>query len=565
MINFGALAGTGFLEALLVATLAAYSQYVVLRAGVFSMGTAGFMAIGAYAVAILTVKYRVPPAIAVIAGVLLASAIGLALGALLGRLRGAYQGIATISFVLVVERSIAVMEGFTGGPFGITGIPSFARYGVLLTVTVATIVGVILLELTATGRKQAAVRMDELAVASFGTNVAAANLAAMVASAAIGGLAGAMMAGNQFAIDPSGFSFNLVITTLAAVIIGGYRSFLGPLLGSVVSVALPLLFSKYEILASTIVAVVTILVLFFAPRGIAALMRIDSEWILRRLRAPLVGGARDISLPPVPSASGTERGLVAKDIARAYGAVRAVERVSLEVPPGRIVGLIGPNGAGKTSVINLLAGVLAVDRGTVTVAGARVETLPAYLVQRHGVARTFQACRLFREHSAWSNVLFAATCGRSRERRRELADREIAQAAMTLTGCAELADRQAGELAYAFQRRIEIARALACQPRFLLLDEPAAGMTAGEAAELGDILRAVAAKGVGVLVVDHNVPWILSLCEVVNVQHLGEIIASGPPSVIREDPQVIAAYIGGQTGETEVTLRHGGSPVTTHA
>ena len=123
-------------------------------------------------------------------------------------------------------------------------------------------------------------------------------------------------------------------------------------------------------------------------------------------------------------------------------------------------------------------------------------------------------------------------------------DTSCAEAAMSLTGCSELGDRKAGELAYAFQRRIEIARALACQPRFLLLDEPAAGMTKTEAAELGDILRAVAKLGIGVLVVDHNVPWILSLCDTVNVQHLGEIIASGTPSEVRNNPDVIVAYIG---------------------
>ncbi|MEO8004534.1 MAG: branched-chain amino acid ABC transporter ATP-binding protein/permease [Betaproteobacteria bacterium] len=547
MINFAALGGAGFLEALLIAVLAALSQYVVLRAGVFSLGTVGFMAIGAYTVAVLTVKYHVAPPLAVLCGILLATIVGVALGALVGKLRGAYQGIATLSFVLVVERIIALWESVTGGPFGITSIPLFARYGLLLATAAGALIIVIALELTPTGRKQSAVRIDELAAASFGTNVAWVNLVAMSVSAAIGGLAGAMMAGNQFAVDPTAFSFGLIIATLAAVIIGGYRSFLGPLFGAFVVVALPLLFSRHQILASTIVAIVTILILGFAPRGLAALTRLDGEFLLRLFKGPLrenrAGSSGPSLLMPVSNDGG--RVLAAFEIARAYGAVRAVDGVSLTIESGQIVGLIGPNGAGKTSVINLLAGVVRLDDGRVTVGGQRIDTLPAYLVQRQGIARTFQACRLFHEHSAWSNVLLAATSGRSRSQRRERPDRACAQAAMAFTGCLDLADRRAGDLPYAFQRRIEIARALACEPRFLLLDEPAAGMTQSEATDLGDVLRRTAAQGVGVLVVDHNVPWILSLCDIVNVQHMGKIIACGPPAAIRGDPQVISAYIGG--------------------
>jgi len=123
---------------------------------------------------------------------------------------------------------------------------------------------------------------------------------------------------------------------------------------------------------------------------------------------------------------------------------------------------------------------------------------------------------------------------------------------MKFAGCLELADRRAGDLAYAYQRRVEIARALACEPKFLLLDEPAAGMTQSESAELGKMLVETARLGIGVLVVDHNVPWILSICDTVNVQHLGQIIASGPPAAIREDPAVLAAYIGEKGAKRKV-------------
>lgn len=544
MINLETLGGSGFLHAFAIATFAATSQYVVLRAGVFSMATAGFMAIGAYSVAILTVRFGLSPLLGMATAIVLATLCGLALGLLVHRLRGVYQGIATLSFVLVVQQLLALGGKLTGGPFGISGIPLFAESGVLLLGLAGTLVVVIVVEISRIGREQAAIRIDEVAAASLGSNVARSNLIAIAYSAALGGFAGGMMAGNQFSIDPSVFSFHQIITTLAAVIIGGYRFFLGPMFGSAVVVALPLLFSQYAVLASTAVAVVTIATLALAPNGVASLTRLDGELLLKWLRRRLAHAPVQ-DLPAVARApDAAPQSLVADNIARSFGSVKAVDGVSLTVRPGEIVGLIGPNGAGKTSVINLLAGIAALDAGTITLGAARLDRLPAYQVQRLGLARTFQACRLLHEHSVISNLLFSATAGRPAWRRREVSDAACAAAALRFVGCEELADQRADSLPYAFQRRVEIARALAGEPRFLLLDEPAAGMTLSEAEELGATLRAVARLNIGVLVVDHNVPWILALCDVVVVQHLGKIIASGTPKEVRENPAVIAAYIG---------------------
>ncbi len=544
MINLETLGGIGFLYAFVIAALSAYSQYVVLRAGVFSMATAGFMAIGAYSVAIMSVRFGQSPLIGMATAIILATLCGLGIGMLVYRLRGVYQGIATLSFVLVLQQILSLGGKLTGGPFGISGIPLFAETSVLLLGLAGVLVVVVLVELSPIGREQAAIRIDEIAAASLGANVARSNLIAIAYSAALGGFAGGMMAGNQFAVDPSVFSFHLIITTLAAVIIGGYRFFLGPVFGSAIVVALPLLFSQYAILATTAVSLATIATLALAPNGVASLIRIDGELVLKLIRRRLLHSQAKNRLVLARHSGGTEANLVADKIARAYGSVKAVDGVSMSVRPGQIVGLIGPNGAGKTSVINLLAGLAALDSGKITLGDIRLEELPAYRVQRLGLARTFQACRLFHEHSVISNLLFSATAGRSKQRRREFPDAACAEAAIEFVHCAELADRRADSLPYAFQRRVEIARALAGEPKFLLLDEPAAGMTQSEAAELGDTLRTVAHQGIGVLVVDHNVPWILSLCDVVYVLHLGKIIAFGTPKEVRENPMVIAAYIG---------------------
>lgn len=544
MINFETLAGIGFLHAFAISAFAAYSQYVVLRAGVFSMATAGFMAIGAYSAAIMTVRFGQSPLTAMATAIALATLCGLGIGLLVYRLRGVYQGIATLSFVLVLQQILSLGGKLTGGPFGISGIPLFAESPVLLLGLAGILVVVILVELSPVGREQAAIRIDEVAAASLGANVARSNLIAIAYSAALGGFAGGMMAGNQFSIDPSVFSFHQIITTLAAVIIGGYRSFLGPILGSAIVVALPLMFSQYAVLASTAVSLATIATLALAPNGVASLTRIDGEFVLRLIRRRFPHSSAKANLDIARQVGESEPSLVADNIARAYGSVKAVDGVSIAVKPGQIVGLIGPNGAGKTSVINLLGGVAALDSGKITLGDTSLEELPAYRVQRLGLARTFQACRLFHEHSVISNLLFSATAGRTKQRRREFPDAACAEAAINFVRCGDLADRRADSLPYAFQRRVEIARALAGEPKYLMLDEPAAGMTQTEAADLGGTLREIARLNIGVLVVDHNVPWVLSLCDIVYVQHLGRIIACGTPMEVREDPVVIAAYIG---------------------
>jgi ABC-type branched-subunit amino acid transport system ATPase component len=214
--------------------------------------------------------------------------------------------------------------------------------------------------------------------------------------------------------------------------------------------------------------------------------------------------------------------------------------------------LIGPNGAGKTSVINLLAGVTALDEGEISLGGERLDKEPAYRVARHGIVRTFQACRLFPELSVFENVKMAAEAARPRSGRKDLSNKATARAALAMVECSDLVSRQAGVLSYADQRRVEIARALATGPAYLLLDEPAAGMVESEAAQLADVVRKIAQAGVGVLVIDHNVNWIFSLCDHVYVQNLGALIASGAPGEVRNDPAVIEAYIGAPRGEAHV-------------
>ncbi len=222
-----------------------------------------------------------------------------------------------------------------------------------------------------------------------------------------------------------------------------------------------------------------------------------------------------------------------------YGGVAALEQVNLQVPAGRIVGLIGPNGAGKTTLINAVTGIVRPSAGAIALGGVRLDRLAPHRVARAGVARTYQNIRLFGALSVADNVRAGAF-----RRPGTLADTQVS----ALLHRARMQDtnltRRAGTLPYGEQRRLEIARALASEPTILLLDEPAAGMNPRETVELGDLIRDVARAGAGVLLVEHDMTLVSSVCDDVVVLNFGEVIAHGPPARIARDPAVVEAYLG---------------------
>jgi branched-chain amino acid transport system ATP-binding protein len=233
------------------------------------------------------------------------------------------------------------------------------------------------------------------------------------------------------------------------------------------------------------------------------------------------------------------RELAVEGVSVRYGGVAALDEVSLQVAPGAVVGLIGPNGAGKTTLINAVTGVVRPAQGRIALGGTQLERLPQYRVARCGIARTYQNIRLFGALSVGENVRAGAIARPGR-----LSDTEaralLARAAMHE---ADLA-RRAGSLPYGEQRRLEIARALAAQPAVLLLDEPAAGMNPAETHELREVIRAIAAGGTGVLLVEHDMSLVSAVCDSVVVLNFGEVIATGTPTEVARNPAVIEAYLG---------------------
>jgi ABC-type branched-subunit amino acid transport system ATPase component len=233
--------------------------------------------------------------------------------------------------------------------------------------------------------------------------------------------------------------------------------------------------------------------------------------------------------------------LEAVDVSKRFGGVHALRNVSLRLREGDVVGLIGPNGSGKTTFLNCLSGVFPPTTGQVALDGRPIPRR-GHAVARRGIVRTFQNIRLFGWLTALQNVEVGAL-GAGRARRGS--SHRHALETLAQLGIDRLAHRYAGTLSYGDQRRLEIARALAAQPRFLLLDEPAAGMNEGESAELGSAVQAIRKeRGCGVLVVEHDLRLIMRICDHVVVLNEGEVIASGSPGDVRTDPAVVAAYIG---------------------
>jgi ABC-type branched-subunit amino acid transport system ATPase component len=232
----------------------------------------------------------------------------------------------------------------------------------------------------------------------------------------------------------------------------------------------------------------------------------------------------------------------AVDVRKSFGGVHALRGVSLRLAEGELVGMIGPNGSGKTTFLNCLSGVLAPSSGDVLLDGESVSGAPIHRIASRGVVRTFQNIRLFGRMSVRRNVEVSALAagGAGRAESAERAGELLAE-----LGLEERADRDAGTLPYGEQRRLEIARALAARPRFLLLDEPAAGMNEGESAELGVAIERIrSARNCGILIVEHDLRLIMRLCERVAVLNEGRLISEGTPDEVRRDPAVVAAYIG---------------------
>lgn len=573
-------------------------------AGQVSLGQAAFFGIGAYTHAILLTKFDVSGPVAATAGVLAAMFVALLVGLPLMRLRGHYLALATLGLGFIVMITAREWD-FTGRTTGIFGISRPVVFGIPIDnnglffwfVTPFVVLGLILaLNLTHSraGRALSAVNDSELAAESLGVSTYALRLKVLVLSAGFAGLGGVFYAYQVAIVSPQIAGFGVSVEFLLMVVIGGLGSvwgalagaflieFLGEGMSELIPALIPGATGEVQLLGYGIVLVLVILLL---PGGLVQATTALWRWVRSKLpRKPVVPltavvdtAADDtavddtavvdtavVALPRVsaPLAAG-EPILEISGLTMRYGGVVALDAVNLTVPAGTILGLIGPNGAGKTTCFNIVSGALAPTSGTVTFLGRVISGRKPHVAATHGLTRTFQNLQIFTSTDVVGNVYM----GRYRQGRagilrgmlglqahEQRSNRGVAHEILQSMNLTDVAHEDAGSLPFGRQRMMEVCRALAAEPALLLLDEPMAGLSGAERDVLAELLRRLRDAGLTILLVEHDVAQVMSLADHVAVLDDGVLIAHGEPAAVRNDPAVIAAYLGTDADEAEAEL-----------
>ena len=563
---FLCLRNPGDLDRLLINVILALSAFVTLHAKLLSLANAGFMAIGAYTSAILAVRLGLPIAVSIPAAVLFCAGVALVIGLPVLKLKDVYLAICTLGFGEMVRVLIILTPGLTGGPTGAnlsTGFPYEAMKQTRTWMLAALLAFLAYLfwamARSRVGRAFRALRENPQAAATMGIDIVAYRRMAFVLSAMIAGAAGAFYAHSVGSLDNGDFRFNRSLDILSYAVLGGSGQWFGAVLGGGFLTALPILLREvlgasvgflrsFAQLPNIINGLALLLVVIFLPDGLASVFQ---AW-----RRPAPAGPAPPREPrPAPARPGGEPLLVLDGLSRHFGGLDALSDVGFRLGEGRILGLIGPNGAGKTTLINLVSGLFPPSAGRIAWLGRDIQRWPAHRIARAGIARTYQNIQLFREMTVLENVIvgrhtrirtsLASTLLRlPREAREEALAREEAMALLERLGLAALAGLRAGTLAYGDQRRVEIARALAQQPRLLLLDEPAAGMNEIETERLGAFILELKQQGHTLLIVEHHMDLIMRICDEIVVLNFGRMIAQGTPAEVARAEQVLEAYLG---------------------
>ncbi|RAY11920.1 branched-chain amino acid ABC transporter substrate-binding protein [Actinomadura craniellae] len=529
-------------------------------AGELALGQVAVFASGAYISAILYQHGFTDILGGFAVAVCLAAVTGLLTG--IPGLRLSRWALALVSFfyVLLVPELLKLFESETGGTAGLAGIlaPTFFGWplgttGFYVVAVVVTLLWMLLqrnLIVSRFGQFLRILSASPTLTESLGGSVYRLRVQAYVIGALPAGLAGVLYTYLTGFVSPEAFTLHLLIALLAATVVGGAASVWGAPVGAAILVLGPLQLKSFEEYSTLAYGVFLVVIGTAFSGGLAGLARKLRDRVLPRPGPQGAGdgeSAADLSIP------GTR--MVVAGVEKSFAGLRALSGVDLTVEPGTIAAIIGPNGAGKTTLLNLVSGLLPADTGRVELAGRELTGLRAHQVSRLGVGRTFQTPVDLGSMS----VLEVVESGRFRKgnlgslsailrlpkyhRVRE-ADRKAAVAALSFAGLEHAAAQDAASLPLGTRRLLEVVRSVAGEPSVLLLDEPAAGLDDSELRELGMLMRRIRDAGGTVVLVEHNVPFVMDVADQVFAMELGRVIAAGPPEVVRRDQRVIDSYLG---------------------
>ena len=532
---------------------------VVGFAGQLAIGYVALLTLGAYTSSVLVERAGLNPFLALIAAATVGAVAGVVVGLPALRLRTFYFAMTTLGFATIVTQVALAWTSVTGGGIGVSGPALAAPFDstngfYLLCVALAATCTWMTLNAAHSrfGRSLVAIRDAEVAAEACGVAKAPLLMLVFLFSGALAGVAGGLFATLQSYITPDAFTFDLSVLFFIAILIGGRGSVLGPLLATLLLTALPEFASPLVAWSTFLYAALLLVIVLVVPGGIADVLDFHNRRALPAARAVV---PRTQLLPALLACDAGGSELSLRGITLSFGAVRAIDGLDLDLRPGEVHGLIGPNGSGKTTTLNAICGFAIPQSGTVRVGDAPLPMGAAPLRAAAGIGRTFQTPRIVGEASVIDNVMIGGTIlGRAtlletlltlpRHRRDEAALRDRAMAALRVVGLEGLASVRADRLQHSELRFVEIARAMMPTPRFLLLDEPAAGLSATEIERLGQLVTAISRQGTGVLLVEHHADLIFSVCDRVTVLNLGQILATGTPADIRAHRDVVEAYLG---------------------
>jgi branched-chain amino acid transport system ATP-binding protein len=526
--------------------------------GQLSIGHAGFFAIGAYTGSLLMTKLHWNFWLAMVMATIATTATGIGLAAPALRVKGPHLAMITIAFGIIVERILVEWVDVTGGFGGLSHIPKPTVLGLhpalreiiflAWMVAILAIRSCLTLKKSAWGRAFQAVRDDEIAATAIGLNVRKVRLMAFAVSAALTGVGGVFFASVIGFVSPDSFTFHRSILFLLVIILGGLGTVPGALVGAIVLVILPEFlkdFADYQLL---VFGMLLLLTLWLTPEGIVS-------FFLHRLqqRPPVYPPTLDLEeLPEIVLRHQDSLALDLRKTSLHFGGIKALDQVDFRAESGTITAVIGPNGAGKTTLLNLLTGFYPLRTGNIHLGEVNLTHRSTLARVRQGLSRTFQTTRLFNSLSVLDNLRVASTGDRlgnifaalwNGKHRPQKSDRVLIEL-LGFVGYRGDIHARADHLSFGDRRLVELARALATTPRILLLDEPVAGLGQPQRDWIARILRRLAAAGMTVIPIEHDMNFVMALSNRIVVLDRGKVICTGTPATVQRDPQVLTAYLG---------------------